>query len=93
MVGTKSTNINEGIFSIKSPSKSGIPLTVNIILNLNLRISVKIALCCSHIPLHHGDSAGVVDISILKFSQKSISSSETNPPPLSLNTFDGLPKY
>ena len=36
------------------------------------RCSVKIALCHSYIPLHHGDSAGVVDIFILKFLQKSV---------------------
>ena len=30
------------------------------------RISVKIALCRSHIPLHQGDSAGVVDIFNIK---------------------------
>ena len=56
------------------------------------RTSVKIASCHSHIPLHHGDSAGVVDIFILKFSQKSEKSSETNYPPLSLDTFDAMPK-
>ena len=55
------------------------------------RISVKIVFCRSHISLHHGDSADV-DIFILKFLQKSENSSETNSPPLSLNTFDGLPK-
>ena len=57
------------------------------------RCSVKIALCHSYIPLHHGDSARVVDIFILKFLQKSVNFSETNPPsPLSLNISLGLPK-
>ena len=32
------------------------------------RSSAKMALCHSHMPLHHGDLAGVVAIFILKFS-------------------------
>ena len=66
--------------SIKSPCKSGILLTI---------IS---SLCRSHIPLHCGGSAGVVEIFISKFSQKFENSSETNSLQLSLNSFDGLPK-
>ena len=47
-------------------------------------ISVIIALWRSHILLLHGHSAGVAFILILKFSQKSMASFETNSPPLSL---------
>ena len=61
--------------------------------SLTLRImSVKMALCLSQIPFDHGDSAGVVETFILKFSQKSINSREKNSPPLSLNTLNGVPK-
>ena len=67
-MGTKSANINEIIFSIKFPCKSSIPLVISYL--TFKRISVKIALCCSHIPLLHGDFAGVVGIFVLKCLQK-----------------------
>ena len=89
-MGTKSANINEIIFSIKIPCKSSIPLVISYL--TFKRISVKIALSCSYITLHHGDLAGVVDIFVLKCLQKFENFSETtSPPPLSINTFYGLP--
>ena len=90
-MGTKSANINGIIFSIKIPCKSSIPLVISYL--TFKRISVKIALSCSYITLHHGDFAGVVDIFVLKCLQKFENFSETNspPPPLSINTFYGLP--
>ena len=78
-MGTKSANINEIIFSIKIPCKSSIPLVISYL--TFKRISVKIALSCSYITLHHGDFAGVVDIFVLKCLQKFENFSETNSPP------------
>ena len=68
VMATKSANINEIIFSMTSPCNSSIPLLISFL--TFKRISIKIASCCSHIPLRHGDFAGVVDIFVLKFLQK-----------------------
>ena len=54
-------------------------------------MSVVIALWRSQIPLLQGASAAVVFTFMLKFSQKSINSFDTNSPPLSLNIVFGLP--
>ena len=88
----KTTNINKRIFILTAYARAFSHGQLISSFTFN-RCSVKIALCHSHIPLHHGDSAGVVNIFILKFLQKSVNFLETNPPfPLSLNIFLGLSK-
>ena len=67
-------------------SKSVFPS--NIILS---NIEPMIALCRSHVPLDHGDSAAVVVTSVFMFSLISTMSELLNSPPLSVKILSGTP--
>ena len=89
-MGTKFTNIYKTVFGTNCPSMDSFSITVSIISHFynNVRYDSVVTITNTVTPRSF---SAVVFVFILKFSQKSINSFDTNSPLLSLNIVFRLP--